>query len=143
MVRRNVLIVSLFLTFMPAISADRQAQLEGQITGPESVTYQTLRVVARSPVSHDSRETWAHYDGSFSISGLTEGIYEVEVISHSGVVVMKQLISVPSAEPIKFELPQNGPLRGPVSMHGLSHRVPREAMKAYRKAADAAKHQND
>jgi Flp pilus assembly protein TadD len=81
-------------------------------------------------------------DGEFRLKDLGEGAVELRVVNMAGAVVARRLVTARQAGEVEIWIEggaQAPPERAAVSLYRLAHKPPKQALKSWQKAANAAK----
>ncbi len=120
-----------------------QMSLTGQIQTGEPEGLSLLRVQILPVGSHRLiYETNPNRFGSFEVAAASSGLYELRIINLQGTVVYSQSVQLPYAHTLIVDLRQNSnlPASGPpISFTRLQHKIPKQALKQYLAAHEAAK----
>lgn len=123
---------------------EMQYSMEGTLIANNGMPdrLQVTAVELTAPLSKTT--TYVTSDGAFEFKSLASGSYEVCLTTMQGEVLLKQLVTVPSMAPVRFDLSQipgaaGSGRPGPVSYYRLSHKVPEKAKKLFRNAGKAAR----
>ncbi len=139
---RTLFMLALSL-LVPVVASGGKSTTEGRVTGRVGVRFDRLQVVLRSPASRESHRAWVHTDGGFSFANVEDGVYELAVLAQNGDVVVSELVTIPASLLLTVALPESAAPQSPVSIHRLTHEVPKAAMKAFRKAAEVSREKGD
>lgn len=132
------------LALFTLVSLDAAAQtVQGELTCDSCKTYNNVVVEVadsnRNPVGSFS----VNHSGSFDMNGVRDGNYMLTVRGPNGDEITTQSVNVrANAGPVTIRLPESGNSQPAgagraVSLHQLSHKVPKAAKKEFAKAANA------
>jgi len=139
---RMVLLLALSL-HVYLVASDGKSAPEGRVTGRAGVPLDRLQVQLRCPTTREFHRTWVRSDGEFSFGKMDDGVYELEVLAQNGEVIVRDLVTLPARMSLTVALPDSTVPRGPVSIHRLTHEVPGAAVKAFRRAVNAAREKDE
>lgn len=108
----------------------------------QDASFHDLRVELHNRQSlHHAYSSDVRYDGTFEIRDVADGMYEAQVTNLRGTVLKRTIHSVNSTSgspELRIELPcAEKQTTGGVSLRRLSHKPPKKAVNALRKAGDA------
>jgi tetratricopeptide (TPR) repeat protein len=99
-----------------------------------------VEVISRQNANR-SQVSDVRWDGGFEFREVAEGVYEAQVVNLQGGVIKRTILTVSSMsnnQELRIEIPcAEKELSGSVSIRRFSHKPPKEAVKALRKAGEA------
>lgn len=123
-------------------SSSPSTGLSGRIQAAEGSDLSRLRVqVFASGAPRPIYETNPNHFGSFEISPLPVGIYEIRLLNWQGTLVYSQTVQMPHAHTLILNLEQIRKTESdslPVSLYRLQHKIPKQALKEYIAAHNAS-----
>lgn len=113
-----------------------------ECANPQNASFDNLRVELMS--RQNSNRSFAsdiHWDGRFELRDVNEGVYEAQVVNLQGGVIKRTIVTVTAMathQEIRLAIPcAEKQTSGGVSLRRLSHKPPKGAVKAMRKAGEA------
>jgi tetratricopeptide (TPR) repeat protein len=131
-------VLVVFLTVQGA-QAERIGELKGRVVQDSAALPQDLTIAFRDlSTGRLTEEVQVMPDGSFEVSDLDPGEYEVKVTNHSGDLLHHEFVTVgANVAPLWVRLPQPAvtpPMSGTISVGQLQHRTPSKARREFRAA---------
>lgn len=119
-----------------------QGTLVRECQGAGNTPFDNLRVEFSSRQSGNRTYSGdVRWDGGFEVRDVAEGVYEAQVVTVGGGVLKRTLFTstpMTSHQDFRISVPcADKPVSGSVSIRRLSHKAPKAAVKALRKAGDA------
>jgi tetratricopeptide (TPR) repeat protein len=123
-------------------NASVQGWVVPDCAGPNNNTFDNVRVeIINRQNSNRSQAIDVRWDGGFEFREVPEGVYEAQVVNLQGGVIKRTILTVSSManhQEVRIEIPcVSKEASGSVSMRRLSHKPPKNAVKALRKAGEA------
>jgi len=123
-----------------------RVSVQGQISADGNLMTSGMEIRLYDPMSHSmAGQSLATHDGSFQITGIEPGRYQMEVTDPQGRVIQQSYVYITGNEPLRVQLSDQGPVkqtRGTVSARMLTHRVPKNARKQFEEAEKSMKHRD-
>lgn len=137
-----MLLVAAFAQTLPSAQIGRGLPVRGEIESANVITGNVTVELASNGTSR-SESTSVNPDGRFEFSSVNAGVYLLRVIGGDGRVLHEETVSINSSQQtltirIKDEQRANRSSESTVSYQQLTHKVPRQAQKAYDKGVQSA-----
>lgn len=117
--------------------------LTGRLVSDVPVQFDRFRVEATATALNRGQPAAAFVsvDGEFRLKDWGEGAVELRVVNVAGLVVARRLVTGRPAGEVEIRIEggvQAPPARAAVSLYRLEHKLPKQALKSWQKAAKAA-----